>query len=274
MTSEGERDIFGKVSPTGTWDHRRGEPRTFAFLWVGFLVVATLFTLIGSGAAGVLTPESFRPNARLLLTGVALGGCLLWPMFRLCQRLPACGGVAACARDLLIVVIGSQAVVWPQRIQPAQWPMESMLALAAFIPAWFLIVGGLLAWALGPGVRGGSVRDAVPRTMEIGGGVRAAYMGAFVVLALGAAAGVAAMGAPSTESAAPARLGWLASPVTGVYELTRERVWLGQLVTIESDHWVGIGLVAGVGVLAWIPALARQRRDDAGAAGAASDVEG
>ena len=269
MTSDGERDIFGKVSPTGTWEHRRGEPRTFAFLWVGFLVAATLFTLVGSGAAGVFTAESFRPNARLLLTAVALGGCLLWPMFRLCQRLPACGGVAACGRDLLIVVIGSQAVVWPQRIQPAQWPMESMLALAAFIPAWFLIVGGLLAWALGPGVRGGLVRDAVPRSMEMRNGVRALYMGAFVVLALGAAARVA-VGATrdaAADSGGAARAGWLASPVTGVYELTRERVWLGQLVTIESDHWVGIGLVGCVGVLAWIPALARGRRNASEVAG-------
>ena len=66
-TEAAELDLFGKPSPTGTWEHRRGEPRAFVFLWVGFLVIATLATLIGSSAAGVFTPESFRPNARLLL---------------------------------------------------------------------------------------------------------------------------------------------------------------------------------------------------------------
>mgnify|MGYP000952897457 CR=1 FL=1 len=112
------------------------------------------------------------PNPRHLICAVSFGYAVLWPMLRLCQVFPSEGGVSSVGKDLLVVVIPTQAVVWPLAFL-AVWPMSVAAALGAQSLAWTLLVGAMLALALGPG---GSERRPAPLR-------RAAWMAVILVVA-------------------------------------------------------------------------------------------
>jgi hypothetical protein len=131
------------------WAHRRGEPRVYAFFWTLYLLGATLMGFMALGFVGGITAEVYRPIARGIIITVMVGAVILWPMTRLSQAMPTRGGARAVRADMIVMLVPLQAVVWPQAILPAGWTPLSIGALAAMSAAWTILVGGLLAIALG-----------------------------------------------------------------------------------------------------------------------------
>jgi hypothetical protein len=48
------------------------------------------------------------------------------------------------------------------------------------------------------------------------------------------------------------------SPISGVFEITRDRSWSGRPARAAPEHWAAIGLVWIVATLLWSAALARR----------------
>ncbi len=225
-----ERDIFGRV-PKGRrdWAHRRGEPRTFALLWTLFLMLATLVMFASLSASPSVTPEVYRPAARTLLLSVTLGITLLWPMTRLSQLPPRKAPVSAVLKDLVVLLLPVQALVWPHALgMLSGWPVSVVAAVALTIAAWALVTGGVLAVAL-----------ATMRP-DAGAGVRGAWMGVFVALSAGLPLWLLISGAYDVvEGAAmvdPPR-GRMLSPLTALIEVTRDRAWSGRSALVGPGHW-------------------------------------
>lgn len=259
---EPERDILGKPAPNGSWAHRRGEPRVFAFGWTAILLLATAATLFASGLGWVFSDEAFRANAQRLMLVLVLATTVLWPMLRLSQARPACGGPRAVIGDLPVVLIPMQAVIWPQALPPAAWPASVTAAVALTLAAWACIVGALLAAALGPGRAGASAREAVAPKDDLRPGARTLWMAVTIgVATLGMAPALTL--APTGPDAPPTRPLWLLSPFTGVYELTRDRSWTGQHTMVTPAHWRAVGMTwaaaGGLGLLAAGWSEARRR---------------
>jgi hypothetical protein len=221
------------------WPHRRGEPRVFAFLWTVYLLVGAMGTLASLGV--LATVESYQYAARLLLVLMAIGVVGLWPMVRLSQvvpyRVPAPGQTARpetvrsragqILEDVLVVLLPIQAVIWPQ-VWLAAWSGEVLGAVDALICAWGVLVGGILALALGRASSG------------VG---RAGWMAIIMALVLLAPAlMLTGVDAPSIRTA---------SPLTGIYEITRDRASEGLEASVSVEHWRMIGVTLGVGILIW-----------------------
>jgi hypothetical protein len=229
------------------WAHRRGEPRVFVLLWTTFLFTATLLTLTGVGLGGYVTADVYRPAARMLMLTVAAGIALLWPMIRLSQDTPAHAPAAATAQDVFIVLLPTQAVIWPQ-YWLAGWPIPVLLAISALLTAWALVVGGVLALALG-------------RLAGAGHAARAWWMVGLLVLTTWGALGAFLdrgdqPGMPSNRG----RVAWMLSPLTGVAELTRDRSWTGRPAAVYREHVLAILWTAGIAAPLWVAAASRRGR--------------
>ena len=143
-----ERDLFGKEPPGDLidWSHRKGEPRVFALLWMIFLLTTTalMFTSLASGYS--VSPSVSRPAAQQMLIIVTIGMSVLWPMIRFSQRIARPSIVAASLRDMVVLLIPLQAVLWPQRlIVLGGWSGEVVLALVLHTAAWALLIAGVIA---------------------------------------------------------------------------------------------------------------------------------
>lgn len=239
-----ERDLFGRV-PKGRrdWSHRKGEPRVFALLWTAFLMAATLLMFASLSAAWVVTPESYRPAAQSLLMVVILGVVVLWPMTRLCQAPPRERALSATLKDMVVVLLPVQALVWPHTLRILSgWPAGVVAAVSLSTISWGLVAGGVLAIAQ---VTSGG-RTGVARTV---------WMLVILLLVLGAPAWLALTGAmrvDQMDSSSPGTtLGWMFSPATAVAELTRSRPWTGRSAWITALHWGSIAWTAALGVGCW-----------------------
>jgi hypothetical protein len=126
---------------------RRAEPRLFAFLWTVYLLVAVLGAVLWLARTPIAGPSAFSPAARTMLTVIAAGVVILWPMTRLSQVPPARPVVRAVALDLFIMLGPAQMVIWPL-IFLADWPVKVVAAVAAQLAAWGAVVGAVLAVAL------------------------------------------------------------------------------------------------------------------------------
>jgi len=237
---------------TDKWAHRRGEPRVFAFFWTLYLLGATLMGFSALGLVGGITAEVYRPVARGIIATVAIGATLLWPMTRLSQASPTRGGARAVRADMIVVLIPLQAVVWPQAILPAGWTPLSIGALAALCASWTVLVGGILAIALGgPRLDHPATRPAPPGSWFL--------MILLVVLVL--AAPCMSMLMWRDGHLPDIRTEWLLSPVSGVFELTRNRVHTSLGPAMTALHWAIIAAPAAMGGVAWsIAAIRDQRR--------------
>lgn len=238
-----DRDIFGRrPKGHGNWDHRRGEPRTFALLWTIFLMLATLVMFSSLGVAGTVTIDAYRPAVRALLLTITVGMVVLWPMTRLSQERPQRGVAAAIARDLVVVLLPTQALLWPQALPLlGAWPVLQMAALAACQAAWALVVGGMLALAL--------TVDARPRAL-----MRGVWMLAMVGLSIGVPMAQFMLGViePLRSQGPNSAMMW--SPVLAAGELLRDRGLVGPATTLPAD-WQAIGVTAMVGVGLWVVSL-------------------
>ena len=182
----------------------------FALLWTLYLMLATLVMFATLSASPSVTPEVYRPAARTLMLLVMVGVMVLWPMTRLSQAPPGRGVMSGVMKDLVVVLLPVQALVWPHAMGVlSDWPLDVVAALALSIVAWALIVGGVLSIALS--------------TLRGGVGERAVWMGVFVVLVAGAPAWLLLRGELGFGSglSGEARPGWMFSPLTSVMEVAR-----------------------------------------------------
>jgi len=233
------------------WAHRRGEPRVFAFLWTLFLFVATAATFLAALSTGQSSPDVMRPATRALFAIVAAGIVILWPMVRLSQ-LPDRHPLSGCLQDLVVILVPVQAVIWPQWFGwLGRWPLNVVTAIAALLAAWALLSGGLLALAqtqrlrhLAPG------RRAHPETL---------WMILMVAVALGGALPTLLASASPPPRPADVRLAWMLSPMTAIFEITRDRSASGASADVAPGHWWAIACVAAAALPAWILALIRRR---------------
>ncbi len=240
------------------WAHRRTEPRPLAFLWTTFLAIAsalTLATLVAQGATG---HDVYRPAARALFAVVAVGLTVLWPMLRLSQATARESSAGAVAKDISVLIAPAQAVLWPQAMFfLADWPLKVIGACAALLAAWTLLAGGVLAIAL---THVAFIEHR--RQGQTAGRIRAAWTAVIVVVvAIGPILGIGAPPAGSAAgSATDADLPMLASPVTGVLEITSDRSWSGKAALALPAHWRAVGLTFGFAAAVWIAGIPVRRR--------------
>lgn len=242
------------AAPADRWAHRRVEPRGLALLWVLYLSATLIVAFSPASMGGVLTFESNRVAARDLLTLVAMGVCVLWPMLRLSQSSPSQGsdrerpasGARASIRDWWVIVVPAQLIIWPQALFTG-WPIAVTAAVAAMVGAWALLTAGMLALIFArPGPVPGSVRAV-------------AMAGVMAWLALGPVFGFAATELASGDDASTrdASLWAMLSPMTAVFELTADRFWSGAAATVLGVHWAAIATTALLAAGAWVLAFIR-----------------
>ncbi len=231
-----ERDIFGRVPrDRPDWSHRRGEPRVFALVWMLYLMGVTALMFASLSEAFFVSPSVTRPAARGMLLATIAGIVLLWPAIRLSQR-PSERPVRHVLRDLFVVLIPAQAVIWPHALRElGDWSLSVLAALAGVFAAWALVVGGVLAMA-------DSGRGA--------GRVRWAWMLVILCVCLGAPVYAVARGqfpAVPGGGVEGARPGWMFSPFTAVLEVTRDRDATDGVTRLGWTHWRLIAASACVG---------------------------
>lgn len=239
------------------WSHRRGEPRTFAFLWAIFLMLASIGALGSVVAGGVISLDSYQPLSRVLLLVVTVGVLVFWPLVRLCQERPAEGSLSSVSKDLIVLLVPLQAVVWPQ-MALARWSFDVVLATACALASWGLLVGAVLVLALR--------RDGTRRGW---------WMGVVLVLAIGGSvAGVATgmvspdLTRPGGVSSAPAIV--LCSGVGLVADISADRSWAGVWAVVQPQHWAAIILTSVAAMGLWtVGVLDALRRGEAARLGLA-----
>lgn len=245
---EPDRDLFGRV-PTRTpdWSHRRGEPRVFAFCWTLYLMGVVTLLFVHSGALSSFSYEAFRRSSRLTMVMLVLGVCVLWPMVRLSQATARSGGIAVVVRDMVVLLVPAQALIWPQ-IWLSAWSLEVVLALFALLCVWALLVGGILAMTLGGPVGAGGFTALQQEGPRLSARRRLAGLGACMLVCMGGAVPALLRADAGVVSAwLDVRPLWMLSPFLGVLELTRERPWLAVSSGVGGIHW---RMVAAVGASA------------------------
>lgn len=249
-----DRDIFGRA-PTRTrdWSHRRGEPRVFAFGWTLYLMAIVALMFAQGGALSTFSGESFRPTARVTMVLLMVGGLVLWPLVRLSQAKPRAGGTASTVRDLVVILVPAQALIWPQTWL-ADWPLEIVMMLGALLFVWVLLIGGIIAIGLGPAEVPSTLHALQLEGQEIGRRTRSWSLIACLV------AGLAGLFVPpifALDQAGwlQARPGWMASPYLSVFEVTRDRAWLGSGAAVGRIHWLWVSAVGLIGATVWLTAF-------------------
>lgn len=229
-------------SESDRWSHRRGEPRTFAFLWAMFLMFAALVALGVVLTGGIVSLDAYQPLSRGLVVTIAVGVLVFWPLLRLSQDVPEEGSIRATLKDLFIVLVPVQAVIWPQMFL-ARWSVETVLAMSLALTAWTLVIGAVLVLALR---RRATLRTAwmlLCVTLAIGG------------LVIGIATGASSMDPlrPREPRAAPAIV--LASGVGLVSDISADRSWSGAWALTMPAHWAAIKATFGASAALWIAAF-------------------
>ncbi|MBX3390147.1 MAG: hypothetical protein KF691_11935 [Phycisphaeraceae bacterium] len=230
---------IARGSQADKWSHRRGEPRNFAFLWAIYLMLGSIIALGVVLAGGIVTLDAYQPLSRGLVVTLAVGVMIFWPLIRLSQVVPVEGSRIAALKDLAIVLIPLQAVVWPQMVL-ARWTPDIVLATSMAMIAWGLLIGGLIAL----GTRSNHTW-------------RSAWMAGIVCLVVGGATISMLAGQispdllrPNHPDAAPALV--LASGAGLVADISADRSWSGSWALVMPEHWRAIWCTFGVGVFVWI----------------------
>lgn len=242
--------------PKDPWSHRRVEPRGLAILWSTYLFFLTITIFAGTPMLAGASPETSRLKARLMLAAVAIGITVLWPLLRLSQTRPVRGRPGGGMRDAgmladwVVLMAPAQAVIWPQGTALlAGWPIDVVGCASAWIAAWGLLVGALLAIAMRPAPPHG------PSERRDSEWHRATWMLGFVALTTLGLVGVAldpALAVSSDDSPRRFLASWMFSPVTGVFEITRDRAWTGVPAAIVAGHWWSAAAVAALSIPVWI----------------------
>jgi hypothetical protein len=245
------------AAPPDPWAHRRGEPRTLAAMWLLFLFAATILSVGAVGLFGLVSTDVYRPAARVMLEIVTVGVVVLWPMVRLSQEAPR-SPLRAMLGDCLVILGPTQAVIWPQALTwMAGWPTQVVGIAAGLVTGWGVLIAGLLALYFartrsalsgaersgqdarhGTGVPPHTAGTAVPP-------IPPWAMMALIVLLVTLGPLIAALRAGGGVD-------WLmSSPLTGIYEVTRDRLWTGQAAAIDERHRVAVWLCWLAGAAVW-----------------------
>lgn len=222
------------------WAHRRGEPRTFAALWIVYLFASALVSLGAGGSLGLIATDVYRASARVLVVLAGVGIALLWPMLRLSQEPPS-RPFRAMIHDFIVVAAPLQAIAWPQVLPwMAAWPLPVVGALGAHFAAWSLIIAGLLAIFLEGARRNPS-------------SLRSGCMALIVALALAAPLVRVCSGSllPDETRPSPPDLLLTASPITGAWEIVRDRSWSGVAARVSTAQWALLAAEAALGITIW-----------------------
>lgn len=229
---------IAKGSESDKWAHRRGEPRNFAFLWAIYLMLGSIIALGVVLAGGIITLDAYQPLSRGLIVTLAIGVMIFWPLMRLSQAAPEESAPIAVLKDLAIVLIPLQAVVWPQMVL-ARWTPNIVLATSLAMIAWAFLIGGMMAM----GTRSN-------RTW------RSAWMAAIVMLVLGGAAVSVLAGQVSPDLLRPTRPGAapalvLASGAGLVADISADRSWSGSWALAMPEHWRAIWCTFAAAAIVW-----------------------
>ncbi len=184
-----------------------------ALFWMIYLMGATVIMFSSMSRAHAISHEITRPAARLMIVIVMVGVCVLWPMLRLSQRHPAGGHVWFYLRDVIVLFLPLQAVLWPHvSTVLAHWPVAVIATLTLLFAAWLLLLAGVLAMA----------SSSISRA-EHGAMPRAIWMLVILLIVFAAPIYAIISGTGSPAGLDQPRLGWILSPVPGVLELLRDR---------------------------------------------------
>jgi len=244
---------IAKGSEADKWSHRRGEPRNFAFLWAIYLMLGSIIALGVVLSGGIITLDAYQPLSRGLVVTLAIGVMVFWPLMRLSQAAPDESAPIAVLKDLAIVLIPLQAVVWPQMVL-ARWTPDIVLATSLAMIAWAFLIGGLLAM----GTRSNATW-------------RSAWMATIVALVVGGATLSVLAGQVSPDllrprhaDAAPALV--LASGAGLVADISADRSWSGSWALVMPEHWSAIWCTFAAAAAVWIVAAAVIRSEKSGLA--------
>ncbi|MBC7771825.1 MAG: hypothetical protein H7210_04980 [Pyrinomonadaceae bacterium] len=222
------------------WQHRRGEPRVFAFLWTLYMLASVLGSLLWITRTSVLAGSAYGPAARIMLLMIAIGATVLWPMARLSQLLPSGNVVKATLADLVIVALPIQVIVWPL-VFLAAWPFQAVFGIAVLMFVWPALMGGLIALAQV------MIRRAGPESVFAL--IAPAFFMALSVA--GVLAGPVMIGVQRVQSVDPTRATvWLFSPLTHIFRLAGIGLSTPR-PTISSADWSMLGAVGGVAGGLW-----------------------
>jgi len=201
-----------------------------------------------------VTAEGYREGARMLVTVIALGITVMWPMLRLSQIAPVGGGVVVVVKDLVILLIPLQAVLWPQVVITG-WTVGAVAASDVLLISWALIIGAFLSIALGPGRRTKlgeqrldpdykAPRPGLERTLWMLGLIAMISIGPVLMIAL------QSIGRAQSEDAQ--LLLRMSSPITAPWEMLQNRIWTGQHAVVSPAHWRAAWMTGCMAVAAWI----------------------
>ncbi|MCA9279162.1 MAG: hypothetical protein H6815_14390 [Phycisphaeraceae bacterium] len=235
-SNDQEKDEILAFPRNDKWNHRRGEPRVFALVWTCYLLLTTVMGFARLGQAP-LDVNEYRPSARIMMVGVAVGIAMLWPMVRLSQMCPVDGGIATVRRDLPIILIPMQAMLWPQ-IWLGRWTVGQIGITACALLVWTFAIGGLLAVALGRRYRASTQQSIQPiiRTPH--------WVWMPAIIALTAVVPLVQL------------LGWntryaMMSPYTAVLHPLRNE-WTQHAQAVTPADWTQLVFILIVAMLCWI----------------------
>lgn len=230
--------IWPPPPPADPWAHRRGEPRIFTLLWIGWLMLITSVSFAAIGPRGIVDPDEARPSTRILLMLLLCGAAFLWPAFRLCQIRPR-RIVSSVLLDLVVICVPAQIVIWPQ-VLLAYWPIPILASVATLLATWSTLTAAVLIFAYSTE----SVRHPLAESPSRSS--RAIWMVTIILAALFAP--VLSLLVPGHEDPVRSISDGSAfkslSPLTGVYELTADRFWSGSSAAVLPSHWSALGWLA------------------------------
>ncbi|MFI4917321.1 MAG: transcription elongation factor GreA [Phycisphaerales bacterium JB060] len=233
------------------WAHRRAEPRTLAFLWAMYILLAGLLTigvLLFRGPWALLDKGVYQYAARAMLLSVAVGLAVLWPMVRLSQSASLRErSAAAFFKDLLVLVPPTQAVVWAQAAARAGWAIDLIAAIALSLAAWPMIAGLVLALVLRP--RPGQYPEHMydRGTVFAGALGPGAHVRTATMLALTAAALLPLLALRTGPAWAT-----MLSPVSAVIDLSRSRDVGPGVSSVVDGRWPVLLAQGAIAVAGWV----------------------
>lgn len=247
-TTSGKRP---KRARKDKWAHRRAEPRTLAFLWAMYILLAGLLTigvLLVRGPWALLDKTVYQYAARTMLVCVGIGLSVLWPMVRLSQSVslrerPA----SAIFKDMLVLLPPVQAVIWAQAAARAGWAFDLIGAIALSFVAWPMLAGAALALLLRPKTEQhpGQTYDAdtvFAGALGPGSMARTLAMSLFVVAAL----------APLIALRTGPAWATMLSPVSAAIDLSQSRGVGPGASSVTDGRWEALLAQAALAGTAWL----------------------
>lgn len=238
------------------WAHRRGEPRVFAVFWIGFLMCASVITIGALGMMGLVAPDVYRPGARAMIAAAALGISIGWPMVRLSQVMPD-RIVTSVTADLIVLLLPLQALLWPQCWKwMAAWPWQVVGSLCGVLCGSAALLGAMLVLAM---------RDIKKAESDsVAGARRAAWMMLVATaVSIGPVVGMIARRGSHELTLEDGNNWLLASPVTAVFEVARDRVWSGHAAFARASHYQAAAFWCLAALLTWVVVTATRKKSPA-----------